>query len=181
MPLNDSRCTCPAVPEATRKLTCYSHQILEVRIVESAKKNAPHRSTTTLVHRSILVNHRRPRHYSSRPILAHHRRPKTPMSRRPTSIDTSVRTSIDTEPRDMVATLILVRDERGDLYDEEGHLRKATGTCPAVPEATRKLTCYSHQILEVRIVQSAKKNAPHRSTTTLVHRSILVNHRRPRH
>ncbi|KAF2531784.1 hypothetical protein F2Q70_00029809 [Brassica cretica] len=119
--------TCPAVPEATRKLTCYSHQILEVRIVESAKKNAPHRSTTTLVHRSILVNHRRPRHYSSRPILAHHRRPKTPMSRRPTSIDTSVRTSIDTEPRDMVATLILVRDERGDLYDEEGHLRKATG------------------------------------------------------
>ncbi|KAF2552170.1 hypothetical protein F2Q68_00034272 [Brassica cretica] len=49
------------------------------------------------------------------------------MSRRPTSIDTSVRTSIDTEPRDMVATLILVRDERGDLYDEEGHLRKATG------------------------------------------------------
>ncbi|KAF3591301.1 hypothetical protein DY000_02021983 [Brassica cretica] len=48
------------------------------------------------------------------------------MSRRPTSIDTSVRTSIDTEPRDMVATLILVRDERGDLYDQEGHLRKAT-------------------------------------------------------
>ncbi|KAF2612630.1 hypothetical protein F2Q70_00011356 [Brassica cretica] len=44
----------------------------------------------------------------------------------PTSIDTSVRTSIDTEPRAMVATLILVRDERGDLYDKEGHLRNAT-------------------------------------------------------
>ncbi|KAF3528605.1 hypothetical protein DY000_02039749 [Brassica cretica] len=44
----------------------------------------------------------------------------------PTSIDTSVQTSIDTEPRDMVATLILVRDERGDLYDKEGHLRNAT-------------------------------------------------------
>ncbi|KAF2558369.1 hypothetical protein F2Q68_00015608 [Brassica cretica] len=43
----------------------------------------------------------------------------------PTSIDTSVRTSIDTEPRDMVATLILVRDERGDLHDQEGHLRSA--------------------------------------------------------
>ena len=27
----------------------------------------------------------------------------------------------------MVATIILVRDERGDLYDQEGHLRKATG------------------------------------------------------
>ncbi|KAF2619575.1 hypothetical protein F2Q68_00039709 [Brassica cretica] len=38
----------------------------------------------------------------------------------PISIDTSVRTSIDTEPRDMVATLILVRDERGDLHDQEG-------------------------------------------------------------
>ena len=45
----------------------------------------------------------------------------------PTSIDTSIQTSIDTESRDMVATLILVRDERGDLYDQEGHLRNATG------------------------------------------------------
>ncbi|KAF3572928.1 hypothetical protein F2Q69_00058432 [Brassica cretica] len=45
----------------------------------------------------------------------------------PTSINTSVRTSIDTEPRDMVATLILIRDERGDLYDHEGHQRYATG------------------------------------------------------
>ncbi|KAF3527523.1 hypothetical protein DY000_02039713 [Brassica cretica] len=44
----------------------------------------------------------------------------------PTSIDTSVRTSIDTEPQEMVATLILVRDEREDLYDQEGHLRNAT-------------------------------------------------------
>ncbi|KAF3539417.1 hypothetical protein F2Q69_00022206 [Brassica cretica] len=40
----------------------------------------------------------------------------------PTSIDTSVRTSM----RDMVATLILVRDEKGDLYDQEGHLCNAT-------------------------------------------------------
>ncbi|KAF2587185.1 hypothetical protein F2Q70_00035924 [Brassica cretica] len=45
----------------------------------------------------------------------------------PTSIDTSVRTSIDTEPRDMVTTLILVRNERGDLHDQEGHLRNAAG------------------------------------------------------
>ncbi|KAF3543347.1 hypothetical protein DY000_02007669 [Brassica cretica] len=47
-----------------------------------------------------------------------------------TSIDTSIRTSIDTEPRDMVATLILVRDDRGDrgnLHDQEGHLRNAAG------------------------------------------------------
>ncbi|WZZ50953.1 hypothetical protein YC2023_051060 [Brassica napus] len=44
-----------------------------------------------------------------------------------TSINTPVRTSTDTEPRDMVATLILVRDERGDLHDQEGHLRNAAG------------------------------------------------------
>ena len=42
-------------------------------------------------------------------------------------IDTSIRTSIDTRPRDMVATLILVRDENGDLHDQEGHMRNATG------------------------------------------------------
>ncbi|KAF2619197.1 hypothetical protein F2Q68_00039204 [Brassica cretica] len=45
----------------------------------------------------------------------------------PTSIDTSVRTSIDTKPRDMVATLILVRDDNGDLHDQEGHMRNAAG------------------------------------------------------
>ncbi|KAF2539682.1 hypothetical protein F2Q70_00004284 [Brassica cretica] len=46
----------------------------------------------------------------------------------PTSIDTSVRKSIDTEPRHMVATLILVRDEKGDLHDQEGHLRNAAAS-----------------------------------------------------
>ena len=41
----------------------------------------------------------------------------------PASIDIPSRTSIDTEPRDMVAPLILVRDNNGDLNDQEGHLR----------------------------------------------------------
>ncbi|KAF3503829.1 hypothetical protein F2Q69_00043197 [Brassica cretica] len=45
----------------------------------------------------------------------------------PTSIDISSRTSIDTDPRDMVAPLILVRDNNGDLYDQEGHLRNTAG------------------------------------------------------
>ncbi|KAF3554333.1 hypothetical protein F2Q69_00012636 [Brassica cretica] len=45
----------------------------------------------------------------------------------PTSIDTSSQTSIDTEPRDMVATLILVRDDIGDLDFQQGHLRNAAG------------------------------------------------------
>ncbi|KAF3561235.1 hypothetical protein DY000_02016222 [Brassica cretica] len=40
----------------------------------------------------------------------------------PTSIDIPSQTSIDTEPRDMVATLILIRDNNGDLHDQEGHL-----------------------------------------------------------
>ncbi|KAF2592201.1 hypothetical protein F2Q70_00043251 [Brassica cretica] len=43
------------------------------------------------------------------------------------SIDTSVHTSIDTEPQDMVATLILIGDEKGDMHDREGHMRNAAG------------------------------------------------------
>ena len=42
-----------------------------------------------------------------------------------TSIDTSSRTSIDTDLRDMVATLVLVLDENGDLHDQDGHLHNA--------------------------------------------------------
>ncbi|KAF3582859.1 hypothetical protein DY000_02030967 [Brassica cretica] len=45
----------------------------------------------------------------------------------PTSIDSPSQTSIDTEPPDMVAPLILVRDNNGDLHDQEGHLRNAAG------------------------------------------------------
>ena len=63
----------------------------------------------------------------------------------------------------MVATLILVRDERGDLYDQKGHLRnatgqridaqgaaipdsEATGATPPVDEAARprRLADYNH-------------------------------------
>ncbi|KAF2605062.1 hypothetical protein F2Q70_00026060 [Brassica cretica] len=44
-----------------------------------------------------------------------------------TSIDTPLQTLIDTEPRDMVATFILVRDDNGDLHDQECHLRSAAG------------------------------------------------------
>ncbi|KAF3563208.1 hypothetical protein DY000_02016889 [Brassica cretica] len=42
-------------------------------------------------------------------------------------IETYIRTSIDTSPRDMVATLILVRDENGDLHDQVGHMLNAAG------------------------------------------------------
>ena len=44
------------------------------------------------------------------------------------TIDSSTRTSIDTNPRaDMVATLVLQRDENGDLHDPGGHLCNAVG------------------------------------------------------
>ncbi|KAF3581992.1 hypothetical protein DY000_02030747 [Brassica cretica] len=45
----------------------------------------------------------------------------------PTSIDTPSQTSINTETREMVAPLILVRDNYGDLHDQEGHLCNAAG------------------------------------------------------
>uniref|UniRef100_A0A0D2ZSC0 Uncharacterized protein n=1 Tax=Brassica oleracea var. oleracea TaxID=109376 RepID=A0A0D2ZSC0_BRAOL len=54
----------------------------------------------------------------------------------PTSIDFPSRTSIDTEPRAMVALLILVRDNNGDLHDQEGHLR----TTLPVDEAAQPMT-----------------------------------------
>ncbi|KAF3537723.1 hypothetical protein F2Q69_00022602 [Brassica cretica] len=73
----------------------------------------------------------------------------------------------------MVATLILVRDEKEDLHDPEGHMRNAAGTCPTIPEATRKINYYSHQILQAWNVQSSKEYATHRSTTTLVRRLIF--------
>ncbi|KAL0695313.1 hypothetical protein Bca4012_062493 [Brassica carinata] len=45
----------------------------------------------------------------------------------PTSTDTAIRISIDTEPQNLVATLILKRDGEGNLLDQEGHLRNAAG------------------------------------------------------
>ncbi|KAF3529649.1 hypothetical protein DY000_02042897 [Brassica cretica] len=60
-----------------------------------------------------------------------------------TSIHIPSRTSIDTEPRDMVAPLILFRDNNGDLHDQEGHLcnaacqrRDAQGAAIPEPDAT---------------------------------------------
>ena len=62
-----------------------------------------------------------------------------------------------------------------------------SGACLAVPEATRKNTCYSQKILLTWNVRSAKVNVPHRSTQQLSRRLILAPthrlipnlHRRP--
>ncbi|WZZ41441.1 hypothetical protein YC2023_037700 [Brassica napus] len=64
----------------------------------------------------------------------------------PTSIDTPSQTSIDTELRDMVAPLILVRDNNGNLHDQEGHLHNAAGQRidaqrAAIPEPDANATC----------------------------------------
>ncbi|KAF3515038.1 hypothetical protein F2Q69_00004737 [Brassica cretica] len=68
---------------------------------------------------------------STRSTLPLLRRSTPPLLRRSTfvtaTIDSSTRTSIDTNPRaDMVATLVLQRDENGDLRDPGGHLCNAT-------------------------------------------------------
>ncbi|KAF3527822.1 hypothetical protein DY000_02041076 [Brassica cretica] len=46
---------------------------------------------------------------------------------RSTSIDTTPLTSIDPQSRNMIAIFILRQDENGNLYDQDGHLRNATG------------------------------------------------------
>ncbi|KAG5384855.1 hypothetical protein IGI04_036325 [Brassica rapa subsp. trilocularis] len=46
---------------------------------------------------------------------------------RSTTIDTTPHTSIDTVSSKMVNIIILTRDENGNLYDQAGHLRNATG------------------------------------------------------
>ncbi|KAF3583114.1 hypothetical protein DY000_02029056 [Brassica cretica] len=68
----------------------------------------------------------------------------------PTSIDTPFQTSIDTKPRDIVATLILVRDDNGDLHDQDGHLRNAAGQRidahgAAIPELATDRSEYDDQ------------------------------------
>ena len=93
--------TCTAAPEATKKLNCYSHQILQAWNVQSAKEYAPHRSTTTLVRHSIFVSHHRPRHQSRRPTLAHHRQPKT-LFHRPIS-STQLRLILKSEHRSILS------------------------------------------------------------------------------
>ncbi|KAG5393319.1 hypothetical protein IGI04_023282 [Brassica rapa subsp. trilocularis] len=44
-----------------------------------------------------------------------------------TTINTTPRTSIDTVSSKMVNIIILTQDENGNLYDQDGHLRNATG------------------------------------------------------
>ncbi|KAF3606355.1 hypothetical protein DY000_02048267 [Brassica cretica] len=84
----------------------------------------------------------------------------------PTSIDIPSRTSIDTEPRDMVAPFLLVRDNNGDLHDQEGHLRNAT----VVKE--QKL---QEGDFEVESLMSFGGSHWCRSTPDTEHRSIYTN------
>ncbi|KAG5384649.1 hypothetical protein IGI04_036119 [Brassica rapa subsp. trilocularis] len=46
---------------------------------------------------------------------------------RSTTIDITPRTSIDTVSSKMVNVIILTQDDNGNLYDQDGHLRNATG------------------------------------------------------
>ncbi|KAF2609907.1 hypothetical protein F2Q70_00011291 [Brassica cretica] len=116
---------CPTVPEATRKHHFYSHQILQA--------SKERRSSLIDNNTSSSIDTRQPPSTQT-PISSTDTRSPPPTEAtipstdilHPTSIDTSSRTSIDTEPRDMVATLVLVRNENGDFHDQEGHLRNAS-------------------------------------------------------
>ncbi|KAF3593556.1 hypothetical protein DY000_02022161 [Brassica cretica] len=92
----------------------------------------------------------------------------------PTSIDTPSQTSIDNEPREMVAPLILVRDNNGDLHDQEGHLRNA---------AVVKEEKLQEEDFEVESLMSfggshwcrSTLDLEHRSTPDLEHRSTYTS------
>ncbi|KAF3551717.1 hypothetical protein DY000_02007239 [Brassica cretica] len=89
----------------------------------------------------------------------------------PMSIDTSVQKSIDTEQRDMVATLILVCDEKGDLHNQDGHLHD--DFCQVVKQ--EKL---QEGDLEVESSMSVDGSHWCRSTPDIEHRSTDVNQNR---
>ncbi|KAF2602028.1 hypothetical protein F2Q70_00025872 [Brassica cretica] len=84
----------------------------------------------------------------------------------PTSIDTPSQTSIDTELRDMVAPLILVRDNNGNLHDQEGHLRNA---------AVVKEEKVQEGDFEVESLMSFGGSQWCRSTPDLEHRSTYTS------
>ncbi|KAF3513761.1 hypothetical protein F2Q69_00007146 [Brassica cretica] len=105
-----------AVPEATRKNTCYSKKILLTWNTRSAKINVPHRSTQQAF---TSTDSRTQRSTDTRPSSSTDLHSST-------SIDSTPRTSIDPQSRNMVPIVILRQDENGDLYDQDGHLRSAT-------------------------------------------------------
>ncbi|KAF3525937.1 hypothetical protein F2Q69_00048296 [Brassica cretica] len=107
--------------------------ILRVWNARSARKHAPYRTDNNT---SVSLDSAQPPSTqtpvpstdSRSPLSTDNRNPPSTDILHPTSIDIPSRTSIDTKPQDMVAPLILVRDNNGDLDDQEGHLRNAAGS-----------------------------------------------------
>ncbi|KAF2571818.1 hypothetical protein F2Q70_00003817 [Brassica cretica] len=91
----------------------------------------------------------------------------------PPSIDTSVRTSIDTEPRDMVATLILVRDDRGTCMTRwvicEEKRQEGDFEVESLMSFGRSHWCRStpsHEHRSTEVIQNRSTSSPvYRSTT----------------
>ncbi|KAF3542375.1 hypothetical protein DY000_02008271 [Brassica cretica] len=91
----------------------------------------------------------------------------------PTSIDTPSQTSIDTELRDMVATLILVRDNNGDLHDQEGLLRNAAGEGRKAARRRFRSIGISHWCRSTPdFKHRSTYTSPNRSTGSLEHRPM---------
>ncbi|KAF3513350.1 hypothetical protein F2Q69_00005965 [Brassica cretica] len=98
----------------------------------------------------------------------------------PTSIDTPSQISIDTELREMVAPLILVRDNNEDLHDQEGHLRNAAGQRTDAQAADDFWQVVKEEKLqegdfEVESLMSFGGSHWCRSTPDLEHRSTYTN------
>ncbi|KAF3508730.1 hypothetical protein F2Q69_00003498 [Brassica cretica] len=89
----------------------------------------------------------------------------------PPSIDIPSPISIDTEPRDMVAPLILVRDNNGDMHDLEGHLRIAADDFWQVVKEEK----LQEDDFEVESLVSFGGSQWCRSTPDTEHRSIYTN------
>ncbi|KAF3508195.1 hypothetical protein F2Q69_00005768 [Brassica cretica] len=94
----------------------------------------------------------------------------------PTSIDIPSRTTIDTEPRGMVAPLILVRDNNGDLHDQEGHPRNASDT---EHRSTYTNPNRSTGIPEHRSTPPTESTASCNAVKILTHEEFAANHAHP--
>ncbi|KAF2563716.1 hypothetical protein F2Q70_00017211 [Brassica cretica] len=93
-----------------------------------------------------------------------------------TSIDTLSQTSIDTEPQDMVATLILVRDDNCDLHNQEGHLRNAADFEHRSTSASPNRSTGS---LEHRPMTPTQSTASCNAVRILTHEEFAAKHPHP--
>ncbi|KAF3542849.1 hypothetical protein DY000_02007743 [Brassica cretica] len=98
----------------------------------------------------------------------------------PTSIDTPSQKLIDTKPRDMVATLILVRDDNGDLHDQDGAaIPEGRSTSDFKHRSTHTSPNRSTRTPEDRPMTPAESSTSCNAMTILTHEEFAAKHRHP--